>query len=298
MYSMMIVLGVCCLILLFLYIQLKKDIKSLHDQLHYTKEERSDFMLFSSSSNKEIKEVIKDINGIRQEMQDAKSLHIRNEKDVRDMIANISHDIRTPLTSIQGYVEMIQQSEDVIERERFYRVVMNRLQDLESMLDEFFLYTKLMNTSELYTLEKKEIYPLLCQTLLNYMDVLNEHNLTPEVCCDDEGITACIHEESFQRICMNLIINTVRYGMNPFHIIIKKVDHQICIEFKNACITNEQMDVEHMFDRFYKGNQARSQKGCGLGLAIVKELCERMNAVVSAQYSDQTLCIQVLLPYK
>lgn len=114
-------------------------------------------------------EIIQEINDMMQYMDDERHRFAKNEKDIRDMIANISHDIRTPLTSIQGYIEMVQQNEIQEEKDYYYHIITQRLSDLEGMLDEFFLYTKLMNSTYDLVLESKEIYPLLCRYLLTYI---------------------------------------------------------------------------------------------------------------------------------
>lgn len=288
-----ILMSVLCVVFLFLYVQLRKEIQSVRHQLLYTRKEESSFTLFSTSSNKDMKDIIAEVNGIKDEMLLEKRNHLKNEKDIRDMIANISHDIRTPLTSIQGYLEMMQTSNDPMERERYNTIVVHRLKDLEAMLDEFFLYTKLMNTSEEHSLEIKEVYPLICGSLLSYMELLKEHELIPEVICEDETIELALHEESFQRICMNLIMNAIRYGEAPFCISIKQDKEAVMITFENKVKAGMTIDTEHMFDRFYKGNDARTQKGSGLGLAIVKELVMRMHGEVSSTCTNGMLQIVI-----
>lgn len=298
MYIVFTIVSILLVIFFFLYIQLRRDVTSLNQQLKYTKEEESSFTLFESSSNKEMRHIIKTINIIKGEIDDIQKKYMHNEKDIQEMITNISHDIRTPLTSIQGYVEMIQQSDNPSEKERYYNIVMNRLHDLESMLDEFFLYTKLKSSREPCIVEEKEIYPIVCQTLLNYMEVLKEHDLNPIVICDEEGLLANIHEDYVKRICVNLIINTMRYGSNPFRIEIKKIEKNIQVIFENKCLKNVEIDIDHLFDRFYKGDQARNQKGSGLGLAIVKELSERMNGSVCAHCEGHILRITLTVPMR
>ena len=274
---------------------LKKECKSLYDQLDYTLKEGSTFTLFTQSSDHMMRNIMRKINEMKNEMLKERHFHVKQEKEIQDMITNISHDIRTPLTSIQGYLEMMQFSEERKDRERYYEIIKNRLNDLEAMLDEFFLYTKLQNSDEVFTLEKQPLYPLICAVLLNYRDLLIQHDLKPEIICEDENIQAMIHEESFRRICMNLLINTIRYGSKPFIIHIKSKDDRVQVIFENSISDLKNIDVEHMFDRFYKGSEARTQKGSGLGLAIVKELCERMQGNVSAKIEKDVLFIQVEL---
>lgn len=296
MLIVLLIVSIIGAIFLFLYIQQRSEVNSLEDQLQYMDKEESTFTLFTNSSDPKIQSIFDSINLIKSEMQKEKSLHLKNEKQIRAMIANISHDIRTPLTSIQGYVEMMQLSEDRKERERYYQIIVHRLDDLQSMLDEFFLYTKLMNTSESYELKSMEVYPIVCHVVLNYMDLLKEQGLSCEMICKDENLMLEIHEESFHRVCMNLLINTLRYGSDPFQITIRKNKSCGEIIFENGLDSTVKIDTENMFERFYKGDNARTQKGSGLGLAIVKELVERMNGEVKAEVENDTLRIIVSLP--
>lgn len=286
--------GLLCFIFLFLYLHLQNAIVSLKNQLKYHNQEDSGFQLFHTTSNHNMNEIIQEINDMMQYMDDERHRFAKNEKDIRDMIANISHDIRTPLTSIQGYIEMVQQNEIQEEKDYYYHIITQRLSDLEGMLDEFFLYTKLMNSTYDLVLESKEVYPLLCRYLLTYIELLQNHDLEPRIICDNESLTAKIHEESFKRICTNLIINTARYGVKPFLIIIKQIDDSIMITFQNQ-VENAMIDTQHMFDRFYKGDKARTMKGSGLGLAIVKELSMRMHGDVFAELQEHTLSVTVQL---
>lgn len=285
---------ILCIIFLFLYLHLQGSIRSLKSQLKYRNMENSSFQLYNTNSNHNMNEIIQEINAMMRFMDDERHKYAKNEKDVRDMVANISHDIRTPLTSIQGYVEMIQNSDDKEEKERYYHIITQRLSDLEGMLDEFFLYTKLMNSTSELVLEPIEIHPLICHCLLSYMEVLQNHDLEPNIFCEDESIKANIHEESFKRICTNLIINTSRYGLKPFSITIEKQEEYVTITFQNK-VEDTTIDTEHMFDRFYKGDEARTMKGSGLGLAIVKELSNHMHGDVSALLQNNTLSIMVKL---
>lgn len=291
---MLMLLSILCIIFFFLYIRLRCELRSLHQQLQHHNQEGSKFRLFLTTSNDRMNKILNELNLFINNLEQERHMCVKNEKDVRDMITNISHDIRTPLTSIQGYIEMLQQSEDISEKERYYQIVMKRLNDLESMLDEFFLYTKLMNTSDRFILESKEVYPILCQSVLSYMDLLQSHQLNPLIICDDETIKANIHEESLKRICTNLLMNTIRYGENPFSICIKQSDDEVILIFTNQ-MKDTSIEVSQIFDRFYKGNEARTQKGSGLGLAIVKELCEHMQGSVTAEKIDQKLSICIRL---
>lgn len=296
MYILIGGISIMSIIFLLLYVQLKREVQTFYKQLRYMREENSQFKLYSTSSNHCMQGVIYEVNLLKDRKQEEKNNYLKSEKDIRDMIANISHDIRTPLTSIQGYVEMMLHCDGMEEKERYHQIVSTRLQDLETMLDEFFLYTKLMNSSNDTILEEKELYPLLCSTLLNYVDLLKEHQLEPMIICDDEALCAYIHEDSFKRLCMNLVMNVVRYGKAPFTIQIKRHKDKDMVDlcFSNQLIHHD-VAVEHLFDRFYKADRTRNQKGSGLGLAIVKELVQRMQGDVYAEIENGCLQVHVIL---
>lgn len=295
MWYLTILVSIVCVIFIILYLYTRRILKSLYEELHYTVQEKSNFTLFTSAMNNHYeKKIIQEMNQIQEQMQHALQGYQKNENEIKKMITNISHDIRTPLTSIQGYLEMMEMSQDPIEIKRYYTIIKNRLDDVTTMLNEFFIYTKIQCSDA--TLPRKEsvVYPLLCTYLLNYMDLLKEHQLAPEVICEDESIKAMLDEESFRRICTNLIVNTARYGTKPFRIYVRQKDDMVYIQFENK-VESTSLDVERMFDRFYKGNDVRTQKGSGLGLAIVKELCERMQGGIHAELIEDILRITLTL---
>lgn len=296
LYILIVIVCILCAVFLFLYLQLRSELRQLHKQLAYTRKEDAQFTLFTTSSNLVMAQVIDEVNQLKHQRQSEKNAYLKNELEVQDMITNISHDIRTPLTSIQGYVEMVAISEDSDERNRYFEIITNRLHDLESMLDEFFLYTRLINSNEVLEVHSLAVYPFLCNTLLNYMDMINTQHLEPQIQCENEAVCVLAHEESLRRICTNLIMNTIRYGKAPFVIRVEEQTSAITIQFSNHVNAGDFVDVEHMFDRFYKGDRARTQKGSGLGLAIVKELSQRMQGSVEAKLHGDVLQVILKLP--
>lgn len=282
------------MLFLYLYLHSRYELTLLVKQLRYHREEQSTFDSFSISGNRQMKEICKEMDMLRDNIQKDMKEHLQHERNTEEMITNISHDIRTPLTSIQGYLEMLEHSEDPIEKDRYHKIITNRLKDLEGLLDEFFLYTKLRNSNDQLVVEKLELYPILCSVLLNYMDELQTHHLEPNIDCSCESITAFIHEESFKRLCTNLIMNAIRYGNAPLHISLCMCEDGVDLCFENGVEDVESLQVSSLFDRFYKGDTSRNQKGSGLGLAIVKELVEHMGGYVYACTEDTNLQIHVV----
>lgn len=295
MYVIMILLLVLIMLFLYLYLHNRYELTLLLKQIRYHREEQSTFDAFSISGNRQIKEICKEMDMLRDSLQKDMKQHLQHERNTEEMITNISHDIRTPLTSIQGYLEMLHQSNDPKEKERYHQIITNRLHELEGLLDEFFLYTKLRNSNDQMVVEEMEVYPIVCSVLLNYMEELQAHQLEPIIQCTCESLTANIHEESCRRLCINLTMNAIRYGKPPLHISLCTHEDGIDLCFENDVDDVETLQVTSLFDRFYKGDTSRNQKGSGLGLAIVKELAEHMGGYVYARTNHNKLQIHVIL---
>lgn len=187
----------------------------------------------------------------------------RKDQEMKEMISCISHDIRTPLTSISGYIEMLSHAEEQ-DIPRYLQIISSRLNDMEEMLDSFFEYTRLQADQEALTLQRMPLYPLLCETLLSYYAQLHEQGLDPVLRCSAEDAAIMMDPDAMKRIFQNLIINTLRYGSAPFTIVIRQEKDRVHCTFSNHA-DPAQIDVSRIFQRFYQGDRARQRGGSGLG---------------------------------
>ena len=272
-----VIITIVALILLVLLIRLCLAVMSCEKQIRYIRREQTSMKLSRSFAFRPMDRIIDHFD----------------QQQTKEMLAGISHDIRTPLTSISGYIEMLEHA-DAGEQQRYLHIITARLRDMEELLDTFFVYARLQASEEEIECRRQPIYPLLCESVLSYYAQLQEKGIAPQMICADEQVQGVVEEASLHRIFQNLIVNVIRYGADPFTIQLYPQDDRLLCIFSNACI--ESFDVHAIFQRFYKGDAARNTKGSGLGMAIVKELCEQMDIEVQAEKREEQLTITLRIP--
>ena len=214
----------------------------------------------------------------------------RRERELKYTMACISHDIRTPLAGAMGYLALL---EGEPERQAEYRSIIDkRLRELDELLDELFLYTRLQSGS--LPLECRELaaLPPLWDALAEFYPQLEAAGVEPELRFDREDMTLWASPEALGRVYRNLIANALRHGGGGLAV----SGRDGVISFSNALPPGPRPDPEHLFDRFYQSSPARAKGGAGLGLSIVRELMERMGGQVSAAIMGDTLEIKLSFP--
>lgn len=215
------------------------------------------------------------------------------QKELKYTISAVSHDIRTPLTGASGYLQLLEQSE-INEKERQYvQIVKQRLDDVEQLLDELFLYTKLCNETYEPECAPMEVFPVLCESLAGFYEAFEKKGTYPELDFEQESLRAVVSADCLKRIFRNLINNAIIHGTGDLKII--QTGERLI--FINHLTDNEtDIDEERLFERFYRHDPARHHGGTGLGLTIVRELMEKMGGKVKAKINGKK--IKIILTFK
>ena len=212
----------------------------------------------------------------------------RREQELKYTMACISHDIRTPLAGAMGYLQLL---EGEPERQAEYLgIVGKRLEELEELLEELFLYTRLQTGSLPLECESVPALPPLWDALAEFYPQFEAAGAVPELRFDREDMKIWANPEALGRVYRNLIANALRHGAGG--LTVSGRDGELC--FSNQLPCGPRPDPEHLFDRFYQGGPARGSGGAGLGLSIVGELMERMEGRASAEIDNGTLSIKLL----
>ena len=212
---------------------------------------------------------------------------LKGERELKYTMACISHDIRTPLAGAMGYLQLLEGEPD--RQAEYLDIVKKRLEELEELLDELFLYTRLQNGSLPQECEETAALPPLWDALAEFYPQLEAAGVTPELLFDRENMTVWANPEALGRIYRNLIANVLRHGGG--RLAVSGGGGRLC--FSNRLLPGSRPDPERLFDRFYQGGLARAKGGTGLGLSIVRELMERMGGQASARITDDTLEIRL-----
>ncbi len=212
----------------------------------------------------------------------------KREQELKYTMACISHDIRTPLAGAMGYLQLL---EGEPERQTEYlSIIQRRLEELEELLEELFLYTRLQSGSLPLECGAIAALPPLWDALAEFYPQFEAAGAAPELRFDREDMKILANPEALGRVYRNLIANALRHGAGG--LTVSGRDGELC--FSNQLPCGPRPDPEHLFDRFYQGGPARGSGGAGLGLSIVGELMERMEGRASAEIDNGTLSIKLL----
>lgn len=210
------------------------------------------------------------------------------EEELKYTIASVSHDIRTPLTGASGYMQMAEKTEDPDKRKEYCRIVRGRLKDLEQLLDQLFLYTKLTSQEISLQMEPVSLFPLVCEVLTGFYGKFQEQNREPSLDFQEEAIQIQGDSSQLKRVLGNLVSNSLSYGLGTLFIVQKGNT----LTFSNKVKDPGSIDPDQMFVRFYRGDPSRNaskSSHAGLGLSIARELTQAMGGKIEARLHEDIL---------
>lgn len=219
-----------------------------------------------------------ELNILMDKFQDVLDEKNRLELSHKQLITNISHDIRTPLTSLLGYVEALQKSENITlnERKDYLDIIQSKGQVLYKMIQEFFELSKLEAEDTVIKLQKTDVISIIKEVIASFYEEFVINGITPEIQLPKEAVFVWGEELSIQRIIQNLISNSLRYGSDggKIGISLKEDMDKVWVEVWDNGKGIPEKDIQFLFDRLYTAEISRNGKmhGNGLGLAITKQL--------------------------
>ena len=225
-----------------------------------------------------------------------KKEYLKKEEMISDTYTNLSHDIRTPLTSLDGYFQLMETCEDQEEQRRYMKIIQERIGSLKEMLEELFTFTKLKNDSFHLEMSSCCINKILKDTIFSYYDEWTGRGIEPEIQITDKLLFMNGNVQGIQRIFQNIIKNGLDHGEKKISISLEEVENNIRIQIKNQVCHVEKINVDQVFERFYKADEARSKTSSGLGLSIAKELVLRMDGKISARIEGNEFCVEIVFP--
>ena len=239
------------------------------------------------------------INEMSVQLREKEEREKRQQRSKDELITNVSHDLRSPLTSIIGYVELLKETgpEDRQRFAEYIEVVERRLTGLNGLINELFEYTKLNSADQLPDMEKRDVLELLRHILYEYKILMEGEGLTLSWQLGAESHAAHINTQQMVRVFQNLLENARRYADHSAPVTVTAQDTGRL----HICITNRVADPhgiepDRIFERFYCGDRARSApQSSGLGLAIVKRIVELHGGQVGASLQGQELSIHLFL---
>lgn len=287
-----IMFSVIILILFFYIRRYKKEINYISNQIEKNKGEYIN--IYTKATSNSIEKLVTRINYLYDSSQKIQAENKRIEEELRKSIANISHDLRTPLTSIIGYVELLKdESISKEEKQKYIEIIDRRSKNLEELISSFYDLSRISSNEFNFHLEKINLKDILCDSIaVSYNDFIN-NNIEPIIKIDNNISDIISDEKAVKRIFANLIGNILKHGARNVIIALHEEKDYIVSSFINyAPLLNEE-DAKRIFERFYTADKSRGDRNTGLGLAIVKEISERLGNKISSRLIDGNLNIEI-----
>lgn len=249
----------------------------------------------TKSVDKDLEALVAEVNLIFDSKQKVVAEKNKREEELRASIANMSHDLRTPLTSIMGYLQMIR-LENVSENDKneYMDIVEKRTKSLQQLISSFYDLSRIEGNEYNFNYKKVNLSNILCENIAVFYNDFINNNIEPIIEID-ENIKEIISDEgAITRIFSNLIGNMIKHGENFVKITLKQQDDVIITEFINKAIGLTEENVDKLFDRFYTVDKSRSDRNTGLGLYITKVLVEKLGYNIIAKIDNENLVIKII----
>ena len=266
---------------------IKKSVREIRDEMAYRLENSTNTLIGISSRDKDMCGLADSLNKNLRELRNKRHIYEQGDHELKEAITNISHDLRTPLTAITGYLDLMENigNEEV---SHYTSIIRSRTEVMKQLTEELFRYSIIVSVQE-SNMENVCINEVLEETLAGFYGEITKHGIVPDIDITDERIEKKLDKSALSRIFSNIISNAIKYSDGDFHVKM----HGSNITFSNSAKKITSIEAEKLFDRFYTVETARNSTG--LGLSIAKILTERMGGKISAGISGNLLTIEINL---
>lgn len=265
----------------------RKELKEFRENLEDKEASEIKVALQSYSYTGELNEICKIIEAIIDSKNTMGQKYNASIENQNLMITNISHDFRTPLTSIMGYIDVYEKTRD----EKYLEIIKKKAEELKELIDGFYDFSRLVSKS--YKIDKRvfNLDDFIKEEIVNYYDYYIAKGQMIDVELDR---VRCFQDEKNLKIVVdNLISNMMKYSEGGDKIELKRKDGYFELKFSNLAQIETDDNIERVFERNYTIDKSKNDASSGLGLNIVENLCELMGLEVSVDYTDNIFTITI-----
>lgn len=242
-------------------------------------------------SDKELKALAASLDQQLKLLRKRQIQYTRGDQELKAAVTNISHDLRTPLTAIYGYLNLIRQEEMSDTAAQYLAVIGNRVDSLKSLAEELFRYSVILSVDSHGDKEELSLNAVLEECIAGYYGAILEAGIQPTIQITEHTVRRMMNRQALARIFSNVVSNALKYSDGDLRI---SLDEEGTACFSNQAAKLDPVSVGHLFDRFYTVETGRSSTG--LGLSIARTLTEEMNGKIEARYRDGSLHIYICFP--
>ncbi|MBP1549919.1 MAG: HAMP domain-containing histidine kinase [Oscillospiraceae bacterium] len=267
---------------------MKKAAREIREQLSEKLNSDTNTLIDISSADKDMRALAADLNTQLVILRRKQLRFTQGDTELKTAITNISHDLRTPLTAICGYLDIIKTEEKSEKLGGYLDIIEDRAALMKQLTEELFKYSVIISESEEYHTEEVTVNSVLEDSIMGYYAALCERGIEPSVRITQKPIIRNLNRADLARVFANLIASALKYSDGDLSI---SLDDDGVISFSNTASSLDGVEVGRLFERFYTLESARNSTG--LGLAIARSLVERMGGTIAAEYSMNVLCIKI-----
>ena len=266
---------------------MRKSMKEISGQLHDRLTEDTNVLIDVSSHDPYLLKMTDEINAHLRLLRKDRQKYQQGDMDLKEAVANLSHDLRTPLTAVSGYLDLLEQEEKSSAAERYLSRIRNRTDAMKNLTHELFRYS-LASSARTLKKERIDLVRELEESLLSFYGVLKERGIDPEIQLPDKPVWKELDRNAVSRIFSNIISNALKYSDRDLSV---RMTDDGDMTFANSAVNLDAVAVGKLFDRFF--SVETGQNSTGLGLSIAKTLTVRMGGSIDAEYHEGRLYIHL-----
>ncbi|MBQ7433218.1 MAG: HAMP domain-containing histidine kinase [Lachnospiraceae bacterium] len=287
-YGMIFVLVVLVVYLFLKLYRIKRQLFHINTQL-----QMPDIQTVSIEFvDKSVEQLALHINQLLQNARELQSESRKNEKWMRTSVSMISHDMRTPLTAVIGYLQLAEKECNEAQTRKNIQIALERAKACSGFIHEFFELSLIEAGEYSVSMESLNLCESVCEQILALYPEFQARGIVPEFKQADGEIEVLADQLAMNRVLQNLFMNCIKYAIQSMRVFVKE-ENTVKLIVENR--VNHPVDAEQIFERFYREEHVRKSDGKGLGLYICKRLVEEMNGHMTAAYRDDTLVITIEL---
>ena len=284
-----VLLAVVCVLLAVKICFMRKSCDEIIEKLDLIMSEDTNAKITVVSGDKQMQRLAAELNRRLRKIRKDQLRYISGDRELKDAITNISHDLRTPLTAIMGYLQLMKEIPKSEKLEQYLEIIKGRAEAMKQLTDELFRYSVVLSEQDSQP-EQTDVNKVLEDSVMSYYGAMSEKGITPTVDICEEKITRFVDPTALARVFANLMNNAIKYSGGDLAITLA----QPCvITFSNKAQELSSTQVERLFDRFYTVEAAH--KSTGLGLSIARTLVEQMGGTITASLEQDILTITITL---
>ena len=288
-----------CLILLIIVLALlvkvrllQKSMDEIADELGERLSTDTNVLISISGRDRHARKLADGLNRHLRLLRDQRRRFQSGDRELKEAVTNISHDLRTPLTAICGYLDLLEREDLSPEAERYLALIGNRVEAMRQLTEELFRYSVILSAGEV-VLAAVDMVSVLEESIASFYGPLKERGIEPVIGLPDEAVVRRLDRAMLSRVFDNVLSNALKYSAADLEIIMS-ADGEV--RFSNTAPDLDEVQVGRLFDRFFTVTAARGSTG--LGLSIAKTLVERMGGTIAAEYRSGVLTIRVYFSEK